>query len=266
MAALLVSVLAIGAYSAAAATNAVEKPIGEVAFSKGKASIVSTSGVERAAAVKTAIFRNERISCGAGGRLEIRFSDDSVVLLGENSEIVVDEYVYAPVQKENLSCVMRLFKGACRIVTGAITKLNPDRFKVHTRMATIGVRGCELGIRCQPGSSDVYVIGLGKGETVVVETTSNGKPLMNIENGRKLPVDAATLKVVNVDRTGVVVSTVEGRGFLQRSFEPGEIDALAKDTSHMPVARYESIHSPGWSIIRLRPSEAEPREKDGGAK
>jgi len=48
--------------------------------------------------------------------------------------------------------------------------MNPDRFKVTTRMATIGIRGCELGFKITKESENVYVINLAGKETVRITT------------------------------------------------------------------------------------------------
>lgn len=263
LAILIVPILAVVGNAAEPA----DKAIGEVNFARGKVSIVSDAGVDRTVVVKAAVYRNDKVSCGAGSKLEIRFTDDSIISLGENSEIVVDEYVYAPdKKKDDVSFAMRLFKGACRLATGAITKLNPERFKVHTRMATVGIRGCELALKCKPSTSDVYVIKLGKGETVMVETTSNGKPVMDLATGRMLDIDVATRRVVNVDRPGTVVSIVEGKGFSQNTFEPAEIDAVTRDTSHLSPARYDSVYGSDSSTIQPLPPKAPSGDKEGGPK
>lgn len=254
--------------SAKAADPAVKKAdsaIGEISFTGGKVSAVSATGVERSLMIKSAIYLNDKIVCGPGGKLEIIFSDKSVMSLGENSEIVIDEYIYAPDRKKDISFGMRFIKGACRIVTGAITKLNPERFKVHTRMATVGIRGCDIGIAGEDQKNDIYVLGLGKDETVGVETTSNGKPVMDMATGRSLDIDAATRKFVNVDRPGTVVAIVEGQGFQQRVATPAELDMFLNVTSHMPAARYDPVFSSDWSTIQLRPGESAQGGKKAGA-
>ena len=89
----LVSWMAIGAYAADAAAGAANAAIGEITYTKGKVSIVNTGCVERAAAVKAAVYRDEKVSCGAGSKLEIRFTDASVLSIGEHSELIIDQYV-----------------------------------------------------------------------------------------------------------------------------------------------------------------------------
>lgn len=255
---LLIPALVAGVY---AADQAAGKAIGEVTYLKGKVSIFNAAAVERVAVLKMAVFLNEKVSCGAGSKVEIRFNDESVISIGEQSEMVVDQYVYSPDAKKEVSFVMRMFKGVCRIATGAITKMNPDRFKVHTRMATVGIRGCDLGISSKQEKDDVYVIKLGKQETVVVETTSNGKPMMDMATGKALVIDDAVRKVVNVERAGCVVSVTEGKGFIQRELNAGEMNELTRGTSHAPAARYEPVFGSDLSTIEFKPEKAAPQGK-----
>lgn len=246
--------------------KAEDKAIGAVTYARGRVSIVNQAGVERMASSKAAIFLNEKISCGTGSKMEVRFIDDSVVSIGEMSEIVVDKYVFLPESRKDVSFAMRMLKGSCRIATGAITKLNPERFEVRTRLATVGIRGCELGIVCKSEKDDVYVIRLGKNELVVVDTTVNGKPVMDMATGHELEIDAAITKIVNVDQHGSVVTVVAGKGVTQREFNVGELDDLMKNTTHLPAARYDTIYSSDSSIIQLKPSKAVTQTKEDGPK
>jgi len=258
--------LVTGVHAADPAVKAAGNAIGEISFSGGKVVVISAAGVERPATFNSPIYLNDKIVSGPGSKLEVTFSDKTVISLGENSEIIVDEYVFAPDRQKDVSFAMRFIRGACRIVTGAITKLNPERFKVHTRMATVGIRGCEIAVTGKAEKNDVYIMQLGKTELVAVEGTSNGKPIMDLATGRSLEIDEATRKVVNVDRTGTAVTIIEGKGISEREVEPGEIDVLLRGTSHMPAARYEPVFGADGSLIRLQPEKQGQIGKDSGAK
>jgi len=238
-----------------------DKAIGEVVFVKGKVTVASNAGAEKMAVLQMPVFRNDKIASGGESKIQIRFSDGSVIWLGENSEIVMDEYVYVPNDKNNVSFAMRMIRGACRIATGAITTLNPDRFKVRTRMATVGIRGCELGIGGGVGGNDVYVLKLGKGESVFIVTTSNGQPVMNVITGESLPIDEAVRKVVNIDRPGTIVSVTDGRGFSQRQLSPEEISRFGRMTTQEPTAQYDAIQSPDGSVFSVTPRSAGGRSQ-----
>jgi len=143
--------------------------VGSVASIQGKVIATSTMGKERILGMSDPIFPGDTIVSETGGRIQITFSDNSVISQGENSEMTIDEYVYSETSAKDSRFGMGLAKGMFRLVTGKIADLNPDRFKVKTKMATIGIRGCVLAFNIRPDSEDVYVIDLPKGDSVIVQ-------------------------------------------------------------------------------------------------
>src|SRR5690606_6300950 len=71
---------------------------------------------------------------------QVRFPDGSIVALKPGSELRLDAYAYGGKGGKNES-VMSLLKGGFRTVTGAISQLSREAYKVNTPVATIGVRG-----------------------------------------------------------------------------------------------------------------------------
>ena len=76
----------------------------------------------------------------------IIFKDNTVMSLGNNSEITVDEYLYAPT-KEQLGLVASVTKGSLHYISGVIAKLKPEAVSIKTNLATIGVRGTRFVVR-----------------------------------------------------------------------------------------------------------------------
>lgn len=103
------------------------------------------NNVERQLQLKSPVFLNDRIFTKERARVQILLNDDSIISQGEKGELVLDEYTYKPKERDKTSCSLRLIKGFFRIITGKITDLSPDRFTVRSNMATIGIRGCDLG-------------------------------------------------------------------------------------------------------------------------
>ncbi|MBT3296336.1 MAG: FecR domain-containing protein [Verrucomicrobia bacterium] len=155
-------------------SDAAVDPAGEIVALEGSASAVSGDGARRNLAIKSPIFPLDRISTTENSKLQIMFVDDSIISQGEKSELVIDEYVYDPGKKSNNRAKLGITKGIFRIVTDKITRLNPKRFKVKTRMATIGIRGCDLGFKVLPDEEDIYIITLHGPELVTV--TSEVEP------------------------------------------------------------------------------------------
>lgn len=158
-------IVAIGLITSAALAA---EHVGTIVSLTGKASATAKDGTARTLEIKSDVFQNDKIKTEPGAALQIMFLDDSVLAQGEKSEMVVDEYVYNPNNKDDNKCTLNLGKGVFRAITARITALNPERFKVKTKFATIGIRGCEIGFTISEREENVYVLSLPDGKSVVV--------------------------------------------------------------------------------------------------
>ncbi len=198
-------------------------PIATVIALEGGGTATSADGQIRELALKLPLFMNDKIITDSNSKVQIKFDDDSVVSQGEKSEMLIDEYLYSPVKEES-SCSLKFAKGVFRVLTGKITDMNPDRFKVRTRMATIGIRGCEVGFRLTQQGEDVYILGLPEGKSILVQ-----KVLLP---GEILRSGAASLEqVLNIVNEGMVVSIAEGVGLLEREISPDEARQILIESS-----------------------------------
>ena len=78
-------VLTFGAHLAVAAT------VGTVSKVENQAHVGSATAV-----VGTPVQTNDELSTGPKSHLEVTFSDDTKLTLGENAKVVVDRYVFNP--------------------------------------------------------------------------------------------------------------------------------------------------------------------------
>lgn len=124
---------------------AAEPPIGYVKTVKGEAFVVA-SNQRQAAAAGTPVFQGNRLVTGATGSLGVTFRDNTVMSFGPDTELVVDEYLYAP-REGKLKLGTRLSKGTLNYVSGAIAKLKPEAVTVVTPTGTIGVRGTHFVVK-----------------------------------------------------------------------------------------------------------------------
>ncbi len=179
--------------------------------------------------LKSPVFLQDKITTEKGAKLQIMFNDDSVLSQGEQSEITIDEYVYSPGDsKDDVNCSLSIMKGIFRIVTGKITDLNPKRFKVRTRMATIGIRGCELGFKVTEVSENIYIIELHGQETIMVYAKPNvgGGVWQGLTDEQWDDPEVAKQHLINVTRKNRVVSIVQGSGATERDLQPDELMSL----------------------------------------
>ncbi len=156
--------------------NPATTPIGLVVGVQGDVQATAPGGAPRTLKVKDAVYTLDKINTGLGARIQVLFNDDSLFSQGENSEVVLDEYSYDPEHRDNNSLCMRIIRGIARVVTGRITDINPERFKVKTSRATIGIRGCELGFNIQPHFDQIMIIRVPAGRRIIVQNNVPGRP------------------------------------------------------------------------------------------
>lgn len=123
----------------ATAVLAQSTPIGFVKTATGAAQVL-TAGHTTAATPGTPIHQASILKTGKGASLGVTLKDNTLLSLGPDTELVVDEYLYAPAQ-DQLKLGARVAKGSLNYVSGVIAKLRPDAVAVRTPSGNIGVRG-----------------------------------------------------------------------------------------------------------------------------
>lgn len=122
-----------------------EPPIGYVKNVTGDAS-VSTAGQTVKAETGTPVLLGSVLRTEKNGSMGVTFKDETVMSFGPDTELTVDEYLYAPAQ-DKLKLGSRLSKGSLNYVSGVIAKLKPDAVSVTTPSGTIGVRGTQFVVK-----------------------------------------------------------------------------------------------------------------------
>lgn len=122
-----------------------DSPIGKIKTAKGDL-VVIHSGEEIALSINDPIYQNDIIRTGEDSSIGIIFEDNTILSLGPKSEIVIDEYVFAP-EKDMMSMVTRMVKGTACYMSGIIGKQSPESVKFQTPDATIGIRGTQFLVK-----------------------------------------------------------------------------------------------------------------------
>ena len=127
---------------AAAISEAADAPIASIKIVTGTASVVR-QGAALVAEVNTRILPGDTLKTGGDGALGVLFADDTSLSLGPNSELAVDEFLFAPAQGK-LGFVMHMLKGTAAYVSGIIARLAPQSVRIDTPVASIGIRGTRI--------------------------------------------------------------------------------------------------------------------------
>ncbi len=134
--------LLFGMLCGVAMSAVLAEPIGYVKTVSGDAS-VTTAGKTVKAEVGTPVEVGSVLRTATKASLGVTFKDETVMSFGPNTELTVDEYLYAPGQGK-LRMGSKLAKGSMNYVSGVIAKLQPDAVSVTTPTGTIGVRGTQF--------------------------------------------------------------------------------------------------------------------------
>jgi len=129
------------------AVSADELAIGYVKNVSGDAS-VSSAGKTLKAEVGTSLYPGSILRTGPKASMGVTFKDETVMSFGPDTELTVDEYLYAPAQGK-LKFGSKLAKGSINYVSGVIGKLQPEAVSVRTPAGTIGVRGTQFVARVE---------------------------------------------------------------------------------------------------------------------
>lgn len=84
-----------------------------------------------------------KIQTGPNSNAVLRFEDNQVLVLNENTDIDISKYEYDASNNDGSTALM-LVKGSLRYLSGLIAKKNPESFKLDTPVATVGIRGTDF--------------------------------------------------------------------------------------------------------------------------
>ncbi len=126
---------------------AAEEPgVGELTYARGAVTAQGADGSVRLLGKGGAVQRGDVLTTARRSYAVLKMNDDSKLTLRPNTAFKVEKFAQGKKKEEN-SVIMRLFRGGLRALTGLIGKRNPTGYKIHTAVATIGIRGTEFETR-----------------------------------------------------------------------------------------------------------------------
>ena len=112
------------------------------------------------------IFFGDTIISSSESNAQILFLDQTVLTLGEETEITIDEFIYDPNSNDG-SFVSTVKSGTVKFITGQISKKNPDNLEVKVPAGTLGARGTEFVVLSEAkNESTVVLLGPGPNNTL----------------------------------------------------------------------------------------------------
>ena len=107
------------------------------------------------------IFFGDTIVSKQNANAQILFIDQTVLTLGEDTEMTIDEFIYDPKSNEG-SFVSSVKSGTVKFITGQISKKNPENLEVKVPSGTLGARGTEFVVLTEKNNESTVVL-LGPG-------------------------------------------------------------------------------------------------------
>lgn len=158
------------------------------------------------------VFAGDRIETGQIGTAQVRFRDDTKLVIGPNSSMVIDAFVFNNDDTAR-EISINVVKGAFRFITGNSRK---DAYTITTPTATIGVRGTEFDIAVErEGTTRVANF---EGETEICRRQPGGGVLDPQEDCVEV-TEPCTLSVVRPTQREVVKYSNDDVEFRNRQLE-----------------------------------------------
>jgi len=247
-----------GGKTTGAEVETAKKPpqfVGFVVAVHGRAFTTGAGGQMRPLAINSRIYLQERIETGPAASVKIKFDDGTTVSEGENSAMVIDKYLYNPQDRGATAFGMCFLKGASHLITGLIAEIAPQRFKVRTRLASVGIRGCELAFRSKPEQDDIYILALSGKEKVNIETTTDGSQMMGDLNNESLPVEDSKMKNIDVVEAGKMYSIVKGQGIQEHTIGLEETSGIVSESTGLSPALHNIQMTHDGAVFTIQPRE-----------
>ena len=99
---------------------------------------------------ETQLNREDTITTAPGASVKIVLSDNSVLDLDGDSQILLSDYSFNPSEPETNTSKVDILAGTLRYVSGRIAKEDPKNISFTAGNSTIGVRGTYISISVDP--------------------------------------------------------------------------------------------------------------------
>jgi hypothetical protein len=199
--------------------------VGKVSVLEGQAHRKPGEGAKQKLAVGSEIELNDLITVGKKSNLKLTLTDGSMLMLGEGSELKIDEANFKGQEREGFSATLLIGKAWAK-VTKALSGSNA-KFEVKTDRAVAGVRGTIFRVDAVKLARAATATGLAKKAQVVTVNVVEGRVAVEA----KVKKAAATPRAQNAGEKGKRV-LVEG---------PKEISLEEWEKKFVELQRNQSV-------------------------
>lgn len=186
-------------------------PVARVAVSVGEAKKLSPAGQTEKLLVGSVLMAGDRIRTGSDGVAILVFSDEGRISLRADSELLIRHYEIDPTGVKT-RIEIELIKGTVRQISGNASRAQPDRYRLNTPVAVIGVRGTDFLAKTTGDAVEAFVH-----EGKIILTPASERCLQNSCTPVAMASSDSNLKYVRLSTDGQVE---------QREFRQGELERV----------------------------------------
>ena len=127
------------------------EPIGKVENLEGEVWAIRVDGTRVQLQAGDQVFQGDILESGNDGSIGVLLADDTTFSMGAEGRMVLDEMIYDPGTQEGSISISAL-QGVFTFVSGQVAKTDPDAMTLDTPVATIGIRGTQVGLDLGDGT------------------------------------------------------------------------------------------------------------------
>jgi VCBS repeat-containing protein len=179
------------------------QPIGQVSSATGTVTVVHPDGSESTLNPGDPVYQGDHLTTSANGSVGITLADGTTFSMADHGDMTLDQMVYDPsTQQGNIS--LSVVEGVFTFVSGQVAKTDPDAMVLQTPVATIGIRGTQVGLNIgRGGQTDVVLMPEADGFVgEVVVANAGGVQILNSAMQKTNIITSAQppAPVTNIDR------------------------------------------------------------------
>ncbi|WP_157954281.1 FecR family protein [Saccharospirillum mangrovi] len=137
--------------------------VGKVVIASGNVYALDTNNEYRVLYRRAEIFAGDTLITEANSQLQLRFTDNAVLALREQSRLRIDAY-HGSSDTQQEQVLMNLLEGGLRTISGSLGKSNREAYRLDTPNASIGIRGTQYEAVL---TNDRLAVGVYEGGIVV---------------------------------------------------------------------------------------------------
>ena len=214
------------------------EPIGSVESLNGSVTVTRADGTQVELQNGDPVFQGDQIETGADSAVGIVLADETTFSMDANGSMVLDEMVYDPGTQTG-SVSLSVVEGVFTFVSGAVAKTDPDAMQVNTPVATIGIRGTQVGLDLREGEP-MSVVLMEERDGLVGEVVVQNDGGVQILNGAYQATQVASYSASPTTVFDVIQNQMFGVFGNSLKYLPVHANPTANDYSN-EVTEFEAL-------------------------